>query len=399
MTLFPWLLAVVPLLGLPRAAGTLTVSDGSAVYVRGDFELERVTLGVENAPRVDLAVDFRRLELALRYGPRFVGGDVAGPGDPAFLLLHEGTATLRYSGKRGDVALGQSLRIGEQYLGKLPQTTAVDPIAPADPTTSRATPLANADSLRIRAQTTSGLASYFLTRRHRLEGGASYTISGGANAAARALQPSLRTIEFSAGVRARLTRNDDLGSVGSAFRTRTSNDYQHWVATLQESWSTRISERTSSALMLGIGYRDSQAPGGKRTRAPLPVGSASVIHALRIAHSRGTLSAGAALSPFINLLTGEFQSSLQGSVSSSLQKRDTRLDLTVDALQTLPLDAPRATRVIGGGLRTTHQVARWISLFAGLRVQHQHIADTTLSLALQWAITGGCALESLPFRF
>jgi hypothetical protein len=397
VTLFPWLLAVVPLLGLPRVAGTVTVSDSSALYVRGDFELQQVTLGFENAPRVDVGLELRRLRLELGYGPRFVAANIASPGEPFFLLLHEAAATLRYGGKRGQLALGQSLALGEQYLAKLPQTTAVDPIAPPDPTTSRVTPLANTQSLRTRAHFTSGIAAYSLTRRHQMEGSASYAVGGGADAAARALQPRLRTVAVGTGLRYRVTRRDDLVTTGTAYRSVTSNGFEHWVGTLGESWSSRLSARTTSSLALGIGYRDSQGP-DKRTRSPLPVGSASLSHALRIVHSRGSLAAGVALAPNVNALTGELQTVVQGSVSGGLQKRDLALELMLDALQSVPGDATRATRVIGGGVRATQQVARWVSLFAGVRLQHQEIADTALSLSLSWAVSGGCLLVVPPLR-
>lgn len=398
MTLFPWLLAVVPLLGLPRVAGSLTVSDTSALYVRSDFELEQATLGFENAPRVDLALELRRVRLELGYGPRVVAANIAGTGEPLLLLLHEAAATLRYGGKRGQLALGQSLVLGEQYLAKLPQTTAVDPIAPPDPTTSRATPLANTQSLRTRAHLTSALAAYSLTRRHQGEGAASYTVSGGADGEARALQPLLRTVFGALGLRFRLTRRDDLVTSASTYRTTTSNGFEHWVATASESWSSRLSTRTTSSLALGIGYRDTERPDGDRKRSPLPLGSASINHALRVMHSLGSLSAGVALSPNVNPLTGELQTTLQGSASSAVKKRDSTFELTIDALQSLPVDETRATRVVGGGVRATHQLARWFSLFAGVRLQHQEIADTALSLSLSWAVSGGCLLASPPLR-
>jgi hypothetical protein len=374
----------------------VTVSDTSALYLRDDFDFGRPSLGIENAPRLDLALGWSALQLSLGYGPRLVVAELVGGSSPSLLLLHEASASLRYQRTRTQVAVGHSLSIGEQYLGKLPQASAADPLAPPDPTVSRATPLANSQSLRIRTETTSGLASYLWTRRIASEATVAYGVGGGADGAARALQPRLRTLALASSLRFRWSARQDLGTAAGASRVRTSNGYEHWIATLSEAWSMRWTPLTSSNLSVGAAWRETQRPDKTKSSEPAPIASSSISHLFRMARGNGALQAGASLAPNVNVLTGELQLAVQGSASAGVQRKRSAAELTADALQTLPADATRATRVVGGGIRLTQQTAEWLLLFAGLRLQHQQIADTSLSLALQWAITAGCTLQSSP---
>lgn len=399
MTLIPWLLAVVPLLGLPRAAGSVTVSDSSALYVRDNFRFQGATLSIENAPRIDLDVGFRALRLSLGYGPRIVGAGVGGADSPSLLVMHEGSASLRYERRRTQLAAGHALSIGELFLGKLPTAPAPDAIAPPDPTTSRATPLANAQSLRIRAHTTSAIGSYRWTRRAQSELAASYGLSGGADAASRALQPSMRTLAFSSALRFLQTPRALLVTSGGASRVATSNDYQHWIATVSQTLSYRATRVTSTSLTVGAAFRNTQDPEDDVERGLVPIAGGSLDRRLKLGRGLGSLQAGVSLSPFVNMLTGELQTALQGTSSAGLQRKRASAALTLDALQTLPVDASRATRVIGGGVRGSRRVAEWLDLFLGLRLQHQRIEDTALSLSLQWAVSAGCVIATPPRLF
>lgn len=399
MGLLVSLVAALPLLGALGAAGTLRLTDTTTAYLRSRVLARGAAFDVDTMPDVDLGLRWRRAQVSLRYAPQLTFRNVAGEDEFTLMAMHNAALVVSAGGRRLRLQVAQTLSIGRWNLGALTPLADRDPTTPDSATTARGTLLPYTETLRLRSEQTSASATYAWSRRVRSELRGSYGLYGGAPGESRRYLPLQYTGAVSLSVGVLLTRRQQLESTLSGSHVSTSNDYEHWVATLGQAWSMRLARTTSTSLALGAFVHDSHLPDGSRRTGVVPAGAASLSHGVLFHRVRTTLMAGGSVIPFFNMITGDLQTSLQASASASVQRRYTTGVVMVDALQTLPLDAQRMTRLVGGGVRFVQRVGEPCDLFAGVRVQHQEVAGLELSVPWQWSIHAGATVRAPTLSF
>ena len=393
-----WLFAVVPLLGLPRTVGSATVSDSSSFFARGELKGATVT-GVDSTPQLDLSFMFRHVTVTGAYAPRLVLASLAAPQDLRLMVLHNALASVRYTNRRSQISLGQYLSIGEQYLGTLPQQVSRDALSPIPPSTSRAPLLATTDSLRISDGTTSFVATHRWTERWTSGFYASYALIGGADAASRALSPRFKTAAFATPLDHRLTERAELQLRASASYVETSVGPQYWISDLTTTWRMTWAPDLTTTLTGGAAWLESRRDDTGWEARAAPTIAASVSQKLRRRLVSVTLRGGGSIAPYVNALTAELQTTMQGSVATVLAIEKTEVVLSADGSRSLPLDASDRFRVLGIGARLNQAVVDWLLAYAQFRALEQHVLGSSLSLRPQWLLLAGVSLSAPRLDF
>jgi hypothetical protein len=389
-----WLLGVVPLLGLPKAVSTVSVSDSSSFFARGELRGAEAATGVDTTPQLDLSTSWRYLTLSGSYAPRLVVANVSGPEDAHLRVLHTGSLALSWRTERSQLELGQYFGVGEQYLGTLPQLVTRDPLAPLDPSTSRAPLLATVDSLRVRQTTTSVRGTHQWTERLTSGVDASYAVSGGADAQARALSPRFETALVGSTLGYALSEQAQLQGRLSTSHIDSSTRNVYWISDAIASWTMSWSERLASTVGAGASWIQRSRGEHASSASAAPNLTASLVETIEHRGLTLKLRSGGRLAPFVNTLTAELQTTLQGSLGANLRIAETELDLSLDGSRSLPLDASDHFRVLGVGSRATQGIRDWLGVYAQVRVLEQRVAQVAASLPAQWMVIAGVVVSA-----
>lgn len=381
------------MLGLPRPVLTLDVSDTTTSYVRSDVERGEVGVDLDTLPALAVGLDFRRAAVHLAYSPRLTVRDVGDEADRTFQVVHNAYLDLTYRTPRTRVDLGHSLLTGRQLYSNVAQLpTPGAEITP--PTTARVDLLPGVRSLRVLSSQSYGSISHRFTPRWSSDLRGGYGISGGRDAAAQEIQPRLKEGRVAAALGYLVTRRDQVSLELSTTRMVLSNGYEHWISGASAGWNHSFRRTTQASLDAGALMQRTTLPSDETRTKARPSVSASVSQEASRGFFHTTLSAGAALGPRVNTLTGELLLVAQGQATASLRHDLTTVALTVDAFQSLPTDEPLAARVIGGTLLGLQTLNEWLDIAASARLQDQRLEGSTLSLPLQWAVGVGVRVHA-----
>jgi transposase-like protein len=390
----PVLAALLIVLSAP--SGTLKLSDVARVYARRTQLNDATTMDLENTPRIETRLAWPTTSLDLDYAPRFAWVDVLGSDPSPTLLLHSAALRLSVRRPRYSLSLMQTGAIGDQDFSQLGAVglAGIDP-EPATPGDMTAAPeldlLPGAQVVRVASEETSASLRYAWSRRWSSELGASFGFSGGETLEAQQFLPQQRKAELDVSLAFAPSASDELGTALSGAQIRTSNGYDHWLASLIESWSVRWSESSGGELGLGAAIQDSTGPAGVRSTDWVPVGTASVRHALLLRHAQARVQWNVGYAPDINVLSGTLQSRLFASAQASLTIARSSLALNLGAARSYPRDAPDASELLSADLAFEHELLDWLSVQLGGQITRQSFAsnDALSSAGSLWLLYAG----------
>lgn len=390
----PALAALLIVLSTP--SGTLKLSDVARVYARRAQISDATTMDLETTPRVELQLAWPTNLLDLDYAPRFAWVDVLGSVPSPTLLLH--SAALRFVRRqpRYTLSLLQTGALGNQDFTQLGagRTPGLEPV-PATPGEPMMAPqldlLPGAERVRVAAEETTASLQYAWTQRWRSEAQAAFGFSGGANDAAQQFLPQQRKAQLDLSLAFGRSATDELTTAFSGAQIRTSNGYDHWLASLVESWSLRWSETSGAEIGVGAALQDTSGPAGLQSTDAVPLGNASIQHALLLRHLQARFQWNIGYGPDVNVLAGTLQSRLFASAQASVSIERSSLALNLGAAQSFPRDAPDATELLSADLAFEQELADWISLQLGGQITHQSFASATAlsSAGSLWLLYAG----------
>lgn len=454
MILLPSLFALASYLALPGTVGTLRISDTTAAYVsRAIRGGDGAIYSIDTAPR--LAIDLswkRRVTLSVGYGPRFSGLKLpstpagtpvngtdqesrsAGTRDSGFghAILHGADASITHNGPRFRLLASYALVMGTQYLANLVQPTR-DAGMRIDPTQARTALLPNANRIDIRSQYTNAGVGYAWTRRFSSDLGGGYTSAGGTDCSSRSLWPRQRAWVASVSLTAQLTPQHGLVSAvqGQYIRTRGGTivdgdgddmedgprdqddvcapgpggepyeepRYRHRILSFGETWRAQWTRLVNTTLSAGVQVQRSRTPDGYQKPKPGPSVAASVTSALPfVGRAKASGQWGLSVAPFVNILTGELQMTGQTSALFEVSILKTKVRLSLDGYQTLPVGADNASSILGTGAAVIQEVTDWFDVGGGARLQVQRVAFTE-ALPTQWVVSLGIGLHAPAIKF
>jgi hypothetical protein len=258
-----------------------------------------------------------------------------------------------------------------------------------------------AEVLAVAAEETSASLRYDWSRRWRSEVVAAFGFSGGANIEAQVFLPRQRTAQLDTSLIFRRSRLDELSTGVSIARIDTSNGYDHWLASLMETWSMRWARSSGGQLGAGVSIRDTTGPAGLRATAWVPVGSASAWYALLMHAMEVRFQWNVGYRPDINVLSGTLQSRLFTSAQIGLTVERSSLRLELGAAQTFPRDAPDATEVVSADLIFEQELVEWLFLQLGGQITRQRFgSDSALaSVGSRWLLYAGLEARVPQVRF
>jgi hypothetical protein len=396
--------------GLPFAlmvllapVGTLALSDAARVYARRAELDEAVAVDVDNTPRLVLGVAWPTTRLDLSYAPRLMWLDVLDERASPTLLLHAGSLQLSSRRPRSLLWLAQTVAVGDEtFVGLDGAGGAGDqPIAsPTQPVDDGATTPATSPDLELlpdttavsvaEAETSAGL-SYDWSRRVASELRASVGLSGGADAEARLVLPRQRTVQIDHSLLLRLSRRDELRTALDLTQTRTSNGYDHWLASLTESWSMLFTPSSGGELALGAGTRHTTGPDALSTAEVLPVGAANAWYLLLARGLEARFQWNVGFQPHVDALAGTLQSRVDTSVQAGVTADRSSVRLELGAAQTLPPDAPDASTLLSADLVCEQRLLDWLALQLGGQILRQRArrAGPLAAAGSRWLLYAG----------
>jgi hypothetical protein len=390
----PALAALLIVLSAP--SGTLKLSDVARVYARRTPINDATTMDLETTPRIETRLAWPTTALDLDYAPRFAWVDVLGSDPSPTLLLHSAAVRFAWQRPRLTLSLLQTGAFGDQDFtqlgaGGLP---GLEPV-PATPGEMMMAPqldlLPGAEVVRVAAEETTANLRYAWSRRWSSELQAAFGFSGGANDAAQQFLPQQRRAQLDLSLAFTRSASDELTTAFSGAQIRTSNGYDHWLVSLVESWSLRWSETSGGEIGVGVALQDTTGPAGLASTDAVPVGTASVQHAVLLRDVQARFQWNVGYGPDVNVLAGTLQSRLFASAQASVTIARSSLALNLGAAQSLPRDAPDATELISADLAFEHELADWLSFQLGGQITRQSFASATAlsSAGSLWLLYAG----------
>jgi len=378
-------------------AGTLRVSDATRAYARRSLVSDLTTIDLENSPRLDVGLAWPTLQLELDYAPRYTLLDVFGPEPITDLWLHQAALLLSLRQPRYVLSISQTGALGEQDFTQI--GPALEP-TPSDPSMApdvELLPLARVVS--IAAEETAANLTYFWSRRWHSDLGASFGFSGGADAAARRLLARQRRAQLDASVEFDWSRRSAIGSALMGAQISTSSGYDHWLASVLESWSERWSPHSDSELGVGAAFQDTTAPDGARSSGWAPLALATFNYMLSVSDVRTRLQWSIGYGPDVNV-TGVIQNRLYATSQATLTHGRLSLGLMLGAAQTFPTDAPDAAQFASASLALQYALLDWLGAEAGGQVTHQRfIRGPAESPWAVWLLYAGLTAHTPEVRF
>jgi hypothetical protein len=404
------------LMVMQSSAWTLTLSDAARAYARRTEVSGATSIDLQNTPQLALGAAWPTTQLRVGYAPRFSWVDVLGTEPSPTLVLHSGELRLSWQWPRVALSLSQTVAVGDQDFSQvgvatstgdlmtLPAAGVVPPTDPAPgdvmmPTELELLPAA--DVVAVAAEETSASLRYDWSRRWRSEVVAAFGFSGGADAEAQLFLPRQRTAQLDTALIFRRSRLDELSTGVTIARIDTSNGYDHWLASLIESWSMRWTRSSGGELGAGVSIQDTTGPAGLRATAWVPVGSASAWYALLMHAMEVRFQWNVGYRPDINVLAGTLQRRLFTSAQAGLTVEGSSLRLELGAAQTFPRDAPDATEVLSADLIFQQELVEWLFLQLGGQITRQRFGNGSAlaSVGSRWLLYAGLEARLPEVRF
>jgi hypothetical protein len=349
-------LCLLPLAGLWTALQTsLGLADTTRAIARSSYTAGGETsLDLDNSPGASLGLREGRFSLLLGYAPDFIlQSPFSGPPQRRFLITHSGFLYGNYQivGAGYRLSFDEAVTAGTQIVGG-PALAPANPNLGPDATMPRVNFLPAASRISTINEVTTVTLGYDWTPRLQSGISAAYMLTGGLGEESSKLMPLVRTATLGLSLGYRLLRDDTFGLATAVSDIRTSNGHHYWTTSGKAFWTHLFSDSASSHVDLGAQH--SFARGATADMAAVGdttylIGSARVAVALvRGRAYSASVGAGVSVTAVPNTLTGELQQTAQESVSASMTwMRTLTVQVGADAGQTLPLDDPRAIRVVG----------------------------------------------------
>jgi hypothetical protein len=418
------LFAIIALMNIPAAVGTLKVSDSARAAVRSAIADQDEQVGLDNLLRLDLSLLWPTTELTVGYGPHLgLARLLDGSAHWDAYFMHEVDAGFYLREARYTLGLTQTFSFGTQSFAQLfsvPQ--AVNVAAPgAAPDTSpsalsaaatAATPVSllpggTGNLVPLRPVKYLGLSSraaftYQFSPRWESHTDASYNVSGGREED-RDLLPRLDTIDLGSALEYAITRRQSVGGVLRGERGWTDQG-DFWLAAMAATWADRVSLPTEVSFSAGISYRNTAETGSPtRAYAFAPVASAGITHSVSLRGSRLLFGLVASYDPSVDALSATVQNRITGLASASWATDHDSATLALSGSQGIG-DNPVA--FVGVSLTLDHRFVDWLGLQGGGQLASQDSgldATDTLQRAFTtgtiWTVFLGLGATLDPQRF
>jgi hypothetical protein len=193
------------------------------------------------------------------------------------------------------------------------------------------------------------------------------------------------------------TRTQRAGGVLTGERGWSDRD-NYGVVSLAAAYALRWTSHTNLDIRAGAAYRDSLARDRSRTKAVVPVGSASLTHSIDSHTLRARFVANVAYAPVVNVLQAALQDRLTALASASLATRSDSITLSLTGSQSFPTDDPEAAMFAGVSLAYDHQFTKWVGMEVGGQVVDQ-VTDSSVSSGTIWTVYAGLGAQLSPLRF
>jgi hypothetical protein len=401
MTVTGAVFSTLAFIALQAAAGTLRLADSTRVYARRSLVDQTAVFDLQNALEIDATLAWPKVQLEAGYAPRFTYAQGFGTAPDSGFWLHSALARLSLREPRYTLSLMQTGTIGEQDFTRTGATALEQPAAGDTMMPPKVVLIPNARFLPVAAEETIGKFTYQLSRRWSSDVQASFGFSGGSNSTAQMILPRQRRAQLDTALDFDWSRRDELSSQLSGVQVETSNNYEHWLASLTEVWSRRWTANSGSDLGLGVAFQDSIAPDQSRQRAWVPIGSANLTQAILTHDMQLRFRLGIGYGPNVNVILGRLQERLQVTALTSLTTTRTTVSLTLAAAQTLPADAPDASRLASAALAFEYVLLDWLNGQLGGQAtrQQQALLGGTDTGSTAWLLYAGLEARAPAFRF
>lgn len=369
-------------------AATLDLSDHTETRARTTQQIsapadqpippQTTPLGVDAYTLVQarLHVDDRIWEWLVVYAPSLLLLDLEQGVAPQ--VYQVGGTSIAWHDRRVQLTVGEDASYGLLNSASLPPAQVV----PGQPPTVQ--PAAEPATLLLESSRSYATVAVRATRRASWTLGVEYLLSGGADAASRAVMP------FQTGPRAwgsldyDLARTDHMTTYASIQRADFSTAPcvaapgqtlapgmqcapQDVLGTAEETITHKMSRTVTLALGAGgaaASNRLSESSPSSTTLFPV----ADVSLQVHFARDTSLFAIYGRLAPYVNMLDGLVANNLIGEASlrNALTQR-VALRVAVGGAQALPTDAPAATSLVRGEVEVDYTATRWIDLALGER--------------------------------
>ena len=368
-------------------AATLDLSDRSEVRVRSTQELTApagqpltpplapLSIDLYTQPQARLHVGDRVWEWVVLYTPWLMLPDIELGVTPQFYQV--GGTSVALHDRLVRVMVGEDASYGLVNSAYLSPAQAV---AGQPPTIQPAAPPA---TLLLDSSRTYATASVRASRLALFTAGVEYLLSGGADAASRAVVPDQSGPHAWASLDYDVTRRDRLTTFASVQRSDFGTSPcatvageasgalcapQDDLALAEETLTHKVSQAVALSLGAGGAVASDRLSGDVPYNTVFfPVADAAL--RVRFGHEgRSLFQVYARLAPYVNLLDGIVANNLisEASIRDELTER-IAVRVALGAAQTLPTDTPAATSLVRGEVELDYRASRWVELALGER--------------------------------
>jgi hypothetical protein len=255
--------------------------------------------------------------------------------------------------------------------------------------------------IRIADEESSASLTYDWSRRLSTTLLASFGFSGGADAVAQRVLPRQRRAVIDTSLDYLYSRRDQLSTGLTLTQIETSNGYDHKLVQLEQSWARHWSQGFGGEFGAGGALEDTLGPTGARTTKWVPVGSASLWHAVLKRELQARFVWVVGYRPDVNLLAGTLQSQLYTTASGGLTVDRSSVILTVGGAKTFPTDAPDANDLVSADLAFVQELLDWLSLELGGQLMWQAFegGNPFVFNGSRWLLYGGLEARAPEVRF
>ncbi|MCP3103052.1 hypothetical protein LZ198_29650 [Myxococcus sp. K15C18031901] len=410
------------MLGAALTCLVLETSGAAVTYnvsVRVDSRVRSNEAVTEDAPTLAGDTDFTPIlglerrdgntTLQLDYAPRISLRELTS--QPRTEIQHIGRFAANWRPQRGlSFRLGEELVLGHVNLLTTDPLPSLDPTDPTDPDGplrppqdgGPLQPLPQTDTVYfLSSATTLTAESGLLGRRWQLSGSAGFSVSGGLDGPARQAVPLQYGPRFDTSLSHALSSLSAITTSAAVTHARFSTGANNTVVTLTESWTRRVSRRTS--LEAGAGASivrsleapaatpDPQAPEDAPRTELLPNLTLAVGHRVpsRTADFDGRL--GLRVSPFTDRLTGRVypRADLTATGTWALGPR---VRLSTTAGTAFAVGGAAGDRLVNGGVTASWILNDWMSVDADTRGTWSRSPELPAA-RFQWAAALGLSLR------
>lgn len=375
-------------------SGALTLSDRTEVRFRAPGTVttamtRAASLDLETTPEARLTLASRRSRYTFTYAPRLTLWDVSTGAQPT--LLHAGAVRVEWHSHLTRLSLEQAGSYGGMsfaYVSLQPGPGGAPPRVDVVPTPQ---------ILQYGSSTTT-LASRLALRRWTLTTSAGYRLSGGTDAASRALLPFQSGPFGEAAADHAITRRDHVVTTVSASEAAFSSGPESVVVEVNEGYRHLWTRTLETRLTLGVSeVRVRAGASASYVFETYPVAEIVLDEHPRTAEGHLAVRFGARLGPVVNQLLGIVDERVQGTLAVGYAYRRLATHAFAVASQSVPTSRPYATTLLSGELGAAYGVSRVVSFDVGVRALWQR-ADVTRAAFLQGTAFIGVTLRAPPIR-